>query len=106
MTLAELEQKLWYMTRSSTCNVEPKEAAEMLAALRHRLNPEPVRTPVDRSKRGSLPLHKLRVEDHADKLYAALKAYYHECECRRAAMDGVNQNAYAALTAYEKWGGR
>lgn len=33
MTLKELEDKLSYMSRSSTCNVEPKEAAEMLAAL-------------------------------------------------------------------------
>lgn len=38
MTLKELEDKLSYMSRSSTCNVEPKEAAQMLAALQeHRL---------------------------------------------------------------------
>lgn len=70
---------------------------------------ERVRTAVseaERSKRGDMDMHKLRVEDHADKLYAALKAYYHACECQRAAMDEVNQNAYAALTAYEKWSGR
>jgi hypothetical protein len=105
MTLAELEQKLWYMARSSTCNVEPTEAAEMLTALREQQasfkKPE-----AQRSKRGDTDMHKLRVEDHADKLYAALKAYYHECRCRRAAMDEVNQRAYAALTAYEKWSGR
>lgn len=34
MTLAELEEKLSLMARSSTCNVEPSEAREMLAAVR------------------------------------------------------------------------
>lgn len=34
MTLAELEEKLSLMSRSSTCNVEPAEAWQMLAALR------------------------------------------------------------------------
>lgn len=34
MTLAELEEKLSLMSRSSTCNVEPHEAREMLMAVR------------------------------------------------------------------------
>lgn len=48
----------------------------------------------------------LRVEALADDLYAALKAYYHECNCQQAKMDKVNQAAYAALRKYENWSGK
>lgn len=48
----------------------------------------------------------LKLEAHAEALYAALKAYYHECGCQKQSMDAVNQAAYAALREFEKWSGR
>lgn len=48
----------------------------------------------------------VRVEALADELYAALKDYYHQCDCKQVKMDAVNQAAYAALRKYENWSGR
>lgn len=95
LTLDEMEERLALMARSSTCDLQPRDAAAMLDALRAARAADPAGFA---RKRGS-------ADAVTDELYKALKDYYHECACQRPTMDRVNQGAYWAMRKYEAWRG-